>query len=50
MENKEVLAYVNRAMKNLGYRKCDIEKVTNEMYSLFDWYTPYEAVRMSEKK
>jgi hypothetical protein len=43
MTNNEAIGYTAIAMKELGFTKEQIEKVTNEMYYQFDTKTEQEA-------
>lgn len=43
MDNNEAIAYATIAMRNKGFSERDIERVTNEMFRMFDMFTEREA-------
>lgn len=46
MNNNSVRGYVLLAMKNLGYKKEDIERVIDELHYIFDIKTEEEAEKI----
>lgn len=46
MNNDSARGYIILAMKNLGYKKEDIEKVIDELHYVFDTKTEEEAEKL----
>ncbi len=43
MTNESAKGYIILALKKLGYKKEEIEKILDELYYQFDTVTEYEA-------
>jgi Holliday junction resolvasome RuvABC DNA-binding subunit len=49
METNQALGYATLALKNLGYNKAEIEKITNQMLNEFDNYREDEVEDIADE-